>query len=72
MQKGKEYMAIYSLGIDVGSTTVKTVIIDENKKIIHSEYQRPVSYTHLSVLKNILIEIKKSRSLILRDFVYLM
>ena len=32
-------MAIYSLGIDVGSTTVKTVIIDEKKNIIYSEYQ---------------------------------
>ncbi len=29
-------MAIYSLGIDVGSTTVKTVIIDEKKNIIYS------------------------------------
>lgn len=36
-------MAIYSLGIDVGSTTVKTVIIDENKNIIYSEYQRHFS-----------------------------
>lgn len=36
-------MAIYSLGIDVGSTTVKTVIIDENKQIIYSEYQRHFS-----------------------------
>ncbi len=34
------YMAIYSLGIDVGSTTVKTVIINNNKDIIYSEYQR--------------------------------
>lgn len=36
-------MAIYSLGIDVGSTTVKTVIIDEKKNIIYSEYQRHFS-----------------------------
>ncbi len=36
-------MAIYSLGIDVGSTTVKTVIIDESKQIIYSEYQRHFS-----------------------------
>ena len=36
-------MAIYSLGIDVGSTTVKTVIIDENSNIIYSEYQRHFS-----------------------------
>ena len=36
-------MAIYALGIDVGSTTVKTVIIDEKKNIIYSEYQRHFS-----------------------------
>ncbi|MCD7730682.1 MAG: acyl-CoA dehydratase activase [Oscillospiraceae bacterium] len=34
---------VYSLGIDVGSTTVKTVILDENKKIIHSKYERHFS-----------------------------
>ncbi len=34
---------IYSLGIDVGSTTVKTVIIDDNKKIIYSKYERHFS-----------------------------
>lgn len=36
----------YSLGIDVGSTTVKTVITDENGNIIYSKYQR-----HLSKVK---------------------
>lgn len=34
---------VYALGIDVGSTTVKTVILDENKQIIHSKYQRHFS-----------------------------
>ncbi len=34
---------VYSLGIDVGSTTVKTVILDENCNIIHSCYQRHFS-----------------------------
>ena len=33
----------YSLGIDVGSTTVKTVIIDGENNIIYSEYQRHFS-----------------------------
>ncbi|MGN1481549.1 acyl-CoA dehydratase activase-related protein [Porcipelethomonas sp.] len=51
-------MAIYSLGIDVGSTTVKTVIIDENKKIIHSEYQRHFSKVREAV-RDQLLEIKK-------------
>ena len=36
-------MANYSLGIDVGSTTVKTVIIDDSKQIIYSEYKRHFS-----------------------------
>lgn len=33
----------YSLGIDVGSTTVKTVITDEDGNIIYSKYQRHMS-----------------------------
>ena len=32
-----------SLGIDVGSTTVKTVITDEDSRIIYSKYQRHFS-----------------------------
>ena len=34
---------VYALGIDVGSTTVKTVILDESKSIIYSKYQRHFS-----------------------------
>lgn len=41
---------IYNLGIDVGSTTVKTVIID-NGEIIYSKYQR-----HFSKVKETVIE----------------
>lgn len=41
---------IYILGIDVGSTTVKTVIID-NGEIIYSKYQR-----HFSKVKETVIE----------------
>ena len=45
-------MAIkYSLGIDVGSTTVKTVISNTENKIIYSKYQR-----HLSKVKETVIE----------------
>jgi len=36
----------YSLGIDVGSTTVKTVVIDEQGKILRTRYQR-----HMSLIK---------------------
>ena len=35
--------AVYSLGIDVGSTTVKTVVTDENKAILSHCYQRHLS-----------------------------
>ncbi|MDE7302755.1 MAG: acyl-CoA dehydratase activase [Oscillospiraceae bacterium] len=34
---------IFSLGVDVGSTTVKTVILDEESNIIRSRYQRHFS-----------------------------
>ena len=50
---------IYSLGIDVGSTTVKTVIIDDNKKIIYSKYER-----HFSKVKDTV----KSQLEIIVDF----
>ena len=34
---------VYALGVDVGSTTVKTVILDENKQMIYSKYERHFS-----------------------------
>jgi len=37
----------YSIGIDVGSTTVKFVVLDNDNKIIHKEYNR-----HFSDIKN--------------------
>lgn len=42
-------MKKYSLGIDIGSTTVKTVIIDENKNIVCSNYHRHFSKVHETV-----------------------
>ncbi len=36
-------MKTYALGIDVGSTTVKTVVCDEAGKVLHSAYQRHFS-----------------------------
>ena len=41
----------YSLGIDVGSTTVKTVITDADGNIIYSKYQR-----HMSKVKETVID----------------
>lgn len=43
----------YSLGIDVGSTTVKTVITDENNNIIYSKYQRHFSKVRETVAEQI-------------------
>ena len=50
-------MKTYTLGIDVGSTTVKTVVCDELGTILHSAYQRhfsKVKETVASQLENIL------------------
>lgn len=52
-------MSIYSLGIDVGSTTVKTVIINDNKDIIYSEYQRHFSKVKESVKEQLEIIAEK-------------
>lgn len=41
----------YSLGIDVGSTTVKTVIINEQKEVLRTKYQR-----HFSKIKETVSE----------------
>lgn len=42
-----------SLGIDIGSTTVKTVIIDVNKNIIYSKYQRHFSKVRETVTEQL-------------------
>ena len=31
---------LYTLGIDIGSTTVKIAILDENNEVVFSEYER--------------------------------
>ncbi len=43
----------YCLGIDVGSTTVKTVITDDSKTIIYSKYQRHFSKVRETVAEQI-------------------
>ena len=52
-------MSIYSLGIDVGSTTVKTVIINDSKDIIYSEYQRHFSKVREAVKEQLEIIAEK-------------
>ena len=44
-------MKLYALGIDVGSTTVKTVVCNEAGKILHSAYER-----HFSKVKETVAE----------------
>ncbi len=44
---------VYSLGIDVGSTTVKTVILDDNNEIIRSRYQRHFSKVRETVAEQL-------------------
>lgn len=36
-------MSVYYLGLDVGSTTIKLVVLDDNKNIVFSEYRRHFS-----------------------------
>ena len=38
-------MKTYQAGIDVGSTTVKLVVLDENGKMLFGQYQRHLSHT---------------------------
>ncbi len=47
-------MEKYKLGIDIGSTTVKLAVLDENNKLVYSEYTR-----HLSDIKNTVLELIK-------------
>lgn len=44
----------YKIGIDIGSTTVKLVVLDHDNKLIYGEYKR-----HLSDIKGTVIEIVK-------------
>lgn len=43
-------MSIYKIGLDIGSTTVKVAVLDENNKLIYSKYRR-----HFSDIKSTII-----------------
>lgn len=45
-------MDIFNIGIDVGSTTVKVVVLDKNKNIVFKQYKR-----HLSDIKKAVTEV---------------
>ena len=50
---------IYKTGIDVGSTTVKLVVFDENFKLIFSRYERhfsDVKAATIKVFKDFIVE----------------
>ena len=51
---------ILHVGIDVGSTTVKIVVLDENKNILNSDYQRHFSDTKKTLI-NILNKLIKGK-----------
>jgi len=51
-----------SLGIDIGSTTVKIVIMNDNKEIIFSDYER-----HFANIQETLAELMKKAMQALGD-----
>lgn len=53
---------LYNVGLDIGSTTVKIVIIDNKYKIIHKEYKR-----HYSDVRKTVIETIKNSERILKN-----
>ena len=50
-------MNTYSVGIDIGSTTVKIAVLDENKECKFSEYER-----HFANIQETLADLIKKRS----------
>lgn len=50
-----EIMSKYKLGLDIGSTTVKLAVLNENNQLIYSEYKR-----HLSDIKSSMYDIMKN------------
>ncbi len=49
----------FKLGLDIGSTTVKLVVLDENNKIVFSKYQRHFSDIQLAI-KNIFLDAQQN------------
>ena len=45
LAEGEVYMKEYRAGVDIGSTTVKLVVLDENNEIVYGEYRRHCAYT---------------------------
>ena len=43
----------YKLGIDIGSTTIKTVVLDKDNNVIYKKYMRHLSEIYKSMHDNI-------------------
>ena len=52
-------MNTYRAGIDIGSTTVKLVILSEEGEILYGEYRRHHAHTQ-QTLKSLLMEAQKA------------
>lgn len=52
----------YRVGIDVGSTTLKTVILDEKENIVEKSYQR-----HFSKVREVTLEHMKKLETLLEE-----
>ena len=52
-------MKTYKAGIDIGSTTVKLVILDENNEILFGQYRRHHAHTQ-QTLRSLLMEAKQT------------
>ncbi|MDR1033575.1 MAG: hypothetical protein LBL41_02245, partial [Bifidobacteriaceae bacterium] len=52
----------YAVGLDIGSTTVKIVVLDENNRLLFSRYQRH----HASIQKSVL-DVLEQAKIALRD-----
>ena len=46
-------MKTYNAGIDIGSTTVKLVVLDETDKIIYGEYRRHCAHTQSTLARSL-------------------
>lgn len=53
---------LFHVGIDIGSTTLKIVVLDESEKLVYSKYER-----HFADIKNKLLEMLRGSSALLRD-----
>ena len=51
-------MHVFRVGIDIGSTTVKTVVLDQNGEMIHADYRWHYSDVRTSVLNLLKITMK--------------